>query len=322
MMDFTLKTAAAVARAWLSRASNTDLHSWTTVYNVYVHVKRPLIDALHPDTGRVTQAVSVAFTPLQRSHLLASAMSEYACLGPVVGLLDPCDIPLVDTCSPLSCLHPCFKPDRKLTRCIAEYLVKVAGHTTDEASSVVEKIFTNTRERKGTIVLSANIFDLLTCSEVCSYTSCHRFEGEYCAGPQQYLYDDHTAVLYYYEKVKTREGVTVPYKLCRQLVHLTGDSAALMRVYGDPPNGWAELTRPLIDAAMDRMPMKAAFPRNNTVVNGYELAYGDGVQAELGIPHHFLLGTATCPECGGSGWVGPMTPESCEECDGTGRKRA
>ena len=101
------------------------------------------------------------------------------------------------------------------------------------------------RGQKGTLILSANVLDILLMSMHASFKTCHRIQGEHQAGPQHYLYDGHTTVAYYYSESRPYEdadGIVMPYKTWRQLVHvdLKGQYASLMRQYPSPANSSTE----------------------------------------------------------------------------------
>jgi hypothetical protein len=133
---------------------------------------------------------------------------------------------------------PGIRKGMKLTRALGVYLREAHEFTRDQAAQIVDAVSAAAQAtpRKSTIVLSANIFDILFSSEHCSYESCHSLDGCHRAGPQQYLQDPHTIVVYAYDATRTWNGLDVPYKLFRQIAYVDAkrQSAALQKHYGQP----------------------------------------------------------------------------------------
>ncbi len=134
----------------------------------------------------------------------------------------------------------CIRDGMTVSRALAKYL-RHHGADANSASMIVDAVVTAAavKPTQGTVVLSANVLDILTVSESCSYSSCHSFEGCHRAGPQQYLYDPHTLVAYYYTEERCFDSHKLPYKTFRQMVYVDSASgtAALQRHY---PEQYAE----------------------------------------------------------------------------------
>ncbi len=206
----------------------------------------------------------------------------------------------------------------------------------------------------GKLVLSCNPLDLLLLSESACFTSCQSLRDglAHRGGAQQYLYDGHTAVAYYYREERDYKpaGVKLPYKLWRQLCHLDlkRGRACLMRQYPGPqarPVGLPEALDRLVARALagheaPAWSAREATDRDNSPVlypdqddddeddedeGGHRLAYVDGFAAHKGrlvtlgpslkAPSLVLAETTPCPFCEG----GRLTQSAllgCDRCSG------
>ncbi len=290
MMDFEIDAAGEAVRKLLAQELDNPLRHWDRVMKQYRSAKAELIAALNPTTARVTAPLAYELTPAEQCRLLCNSLPDT--IRP--DLLRENDIPNVGPTSDMRLVHKVFVPGRKLSRCLAEWAVSQCGYSLDDASAKVARWFDRIRPRKGTVVLSCNPWDLLTCSEYCAYSSCHSFDGQYRAGPQEYLADGTTCVAYYWDKVRTVNGVAVPYKIARQIVHIGRQSAYFMREYGDPPPGFYAAVKTLVAGVIRRL------PRGVTTFHiGGGCAYIDPIERRVGPagPRWTSARQAPCPAC-------------------------
>lgn len=362
----SLDDSASAAHMILESAIDRSLGSWTSVAQGWKSAKRHLIDALDPRTGRLNSCYTYTLTETQRIDaylraLLAVSQDETerialydwysnVCRADVCTGQVSADSRLVPHCGArvgqrLGRALTAFLRSRGIDKG-QRYLRPADGSnperwvTPDLAAEVCERVVVaaQIKPRTGWITLSANILDLLTCSEGCSYSSCHALDGCYRAGPQCLVADSCTAVGYYWETTCNVRGVVVPKKLARVIVHLDSEnqSAALVRRYGQsiPDDAWVALRR-LVAITLYRLAGKE--PGDNprwfkTSTAGADiskddssLAYPDHEYCELSgcvqlrpgkkyRPSLVVGAAAPCPSCGDK-----LDSQSLLHCSGCNR---
>lgn len=273
--------------------------------------------------------------------------------------LQPCD---VDNASAALC--GCFpaakmRPNQKVSRALASYLRNLCALSADESAQVVDLIMTaaQVQPKAGYAVLSANVLDILTMSECCAYSSCHRIGAEdrddagcHRAGPLAYCLDGATLIAYYYEAAEDCAGFDLPRKLWRQVVYVDAQrhAAALGKHYGAaPPDGILKAVRRMVAEVLHRLqnhrwkgePHWVRCKANGVEIdNPSELPYVDAlrecVQRKGGRDHRpqiTLADSVPCPACGDHDIRRPgrltcgrcvrphFTCDGCEEdCEGEG----
>ncbi len=288
-MDFNLTASFNAIHDLYRDTLNSPLPHFDEMQRRYYKAKRPLLDVLG-DTGRI----EVAFES-QATEQPVSRFKSRMC-GANQGCL--CDALNEDDYPLLSIAKLGSRKGTKFTRAVAKWLVAAKGRTPDEASRIVAYHSDCLRSRHGTLVISCNPWDILTCSEHAAYKSCHRLAGEYAAGPQQYLYDCHTVVSYYYMDRREWLGRSVPYKIARRLLHLSRNTVLHMKDYGDVPPGYGEAVTQLIAPLLHRLPVAGAAPRDTHFFRKSRVAYLDCVQETKGPEAAFTLGDPPCLVCG------------------------
>ena len=253
----TLDASADFAERVLSSAVPVALDGWKRVVRTYRRVKAPLIAALCPTSGRREYPFIWEPSPTERAanwrHTLeriAHGASGWEHVGDTaLEPLAPCASWFAHhalTCESLALGSvqrdsrllrlPGVRKQQSIPRALAAYL-RAERYSDNAASAIAGRAaeLAHGNATKGTLVLSANIADLLFCSESCNYSSCHSLTGCHRAGPQQYLADAHTIVAYHHEQRRQWKGATLPHKLYRRIVHIdtAHNSALLMRNYGD-----------------------------------------------------------------------------------------
>ncbi len=272
--SFDLDESARAARSILEDHISATLKHWDKNVARYRSAKANLIEALDAKTGRISVALPRSVpTPGEANTILQTACQYFGFVDFWGGLssdqaaedcISPRGIPLCERIDGI-------KPGMKLGRAFAAYVTHISGGQPFSyfcrkpwAQELVRRFQTNLRRKEkevrdptdrefvdlvtdefarrramgkeGTLVLSANLLDLLLMSMHAAFKTCHRLEGEHQAGPQQYLYDGHTAIAYYYQEHRPyddKPSLNMPYKTWRQLVHidLKGQYASLMRPY-------------------------------------------------------------------------------------------
>ncbi len=277
----SLVASSDAARKIIGDEVGRFLPSWGEVFRSYTRAKRPLIDALCPESGRrvfpfthkptdaervagwrgalVNSGINVDWLAAQAEHaarqpdaaahqssmdraavkarelanLLAPLAPECERIASYASLTELTDGAV--TGGSALCTFLSARNGQSFTRALGAYFRK-GGMSADGASRCVDYLVSAAavKPREGYAVLSANILDLLCCSENCSYTSCHSLDGCHRAGPQQYLHDGCTLVAYYYEETRKWKGLHLPHKLSRSIVHIDRErhSAAFQRHYG------------------------------------------------------------------------------------------
>ncbi len=254
--SFNLTESAAFARKALQRTAPAQLERWEYVVRNYRERKRHLIDALNPDTGR--RVLPFVRTPTaQDNHAnLHTALTSMAVRADVNGAghiyqalvafrsristEESHSGAVAKENSLLTELSNKIRPGMRLTRALSAWLTQEdappKGRGEAKPDAIAAQVFQEAqiKPREGFVALSANIADLLLCSECCTYGSCHSLTGCHAAGPQQYLADAQTVVAYYWEETQDYRGQTMPRKLYRQIIHIDRErsSALLMREYG------------------------------------------------------------------------------------------
>lgn len=264
---FGLDESAALAEK-IYQFVGADTSGWSSVDQVWRKRKAKLLDAIGP-SGRIVKKIEYVVTPAERWQKATENLSPYV---PAVAIdIRDMEAGAIQPNSTLflwlqrhgikSRVRKGLKFSRAMAAIVQEHwqhwAERTAGiveterpgwiaqpMTADRASSIVSNAM---QASAGTgsinMVLSANIFDILASSELASWKSCHRLNGEYRVGPLQYLMDHHTMVAYTYTEQRDqfriegsgtwRPGVKLPFKLWRQLVHVDLDNraAAFMRHY-------------------------------------------------------------------------------------------
>lgn len=367
---FALDRAASIARELLEANGAPDLTRWSRVTKNYRAAKAALIRALDEQTGRRVIPVKRALTPRQQREAWRTALSDSVFkrrpvsrpapgepneLPPVAERFEnqcrsfgnsitneDCAANSVQAESPLTALKD-VRRGMKLGRALGAYL-RSKGADNDTAAQIVDYVTTRAAAKPiaGHIVISANILDILSCSENSSYRSCHRFNGEYRAGPQQYLHDDHTLTVYYFEEERSFHGHKMPFKLFRQMMYIDQErgGAALMRHYGcELPEDVHESIRREIALLLARLKGQQGEPKwfrkdapGLSIHQGANLAYVDGcvetvqlVSGHEGRPQIQLAESVPCGACGSDmdeqgQLVCSECAESGEECHGCGRR--
>jgi hypothetical protein len=232
------------------------------------------------------------------------------------------------------------KPGQKLSRALSAALRAVDGITPDQAATLTD-LLTETaavKPRTGELVLSANILDLLTCSELASYRSgsCHSFAGCHRAGPQQYLADDCTIVAYYHEGPKPPAGPPdLPWKLWRSMVYVDADhsSATLQRFYGQSlPQSAVKAVRQMVACLLSALdtgypllpPPHWYLCKTDEVFinNPARFAFIDATESVIQLrpgkefrPQVDLSSSVLCPACGDN--LDSANLLVCSSCDGS-----
>lgn len=229
-MVFHLDESMAAAGKMLEKATGI-LPNWRKVCENWLEKKRWLIDNLDPQTGR--REVDVA-APVSVESVTRALVTEFGSLYWCTALSQAEWQSGRTNSDNYLCRNYKAKPNQNLSRALAGIAQRQLKITADRASARIGKVFDSLKSGTcGKLVLSANILDMLSCSENCSYASCHSLSGSYRAGPQQYLADDSTMVAYFYKE----ERGGAPYKTWRQIIHVNRDVGALfMTNYGTPIN--------------------------------------------------------------------------------------
>lgn len=201
----------------------------------------------------------------------------------------------------LIAIYPAVTDRLSISRALAGYLRHCAGCSAEEAALVCDACATaaQAKPQQGTIVLSTNILDILTVGESCSYQSCHALAGCHCCGPQQYLYDPHTIVSYYYQESRPYDiaasPVALPYKVQRQMVYVDANyqAAAIQKNYGRTlPDSLTLTLRREIARLLYRLSGKpdsephwkiATTPADASILAGARLAYRDSTECYVSL---------------------------------------
>ncbi len=273
--DFSFETGASLEQCqkFLEYWSGAPLEKWPVQATKFLEAKGPLLKALSPSTGRVT--VTVVSGPPDPDECLRALSAACSSLGHAnfSDFVSPDEAALDQIAEDSGLIRQCPKIKRgmKIGRAFCHYLrhhygagVLLILGGTRYAQNLLAKWHSNLFRKGapdrdpddeefvvlmanalaearvapagGTVCVSANPLDILMMSDSTSgWTTCHRPAGEHQAGPQQYLYDGHTAVCYYYRECRqhTGLGVKLPHKLWRQLAHvdLGARQASFMREY-------------------------------------------------------------------------------------------
>ncbi len=238
--SFKLEESERVARKFLESYEDrvTD-HGWKAVTSHWRKIKKPIITALNPHTGRkvipIDLSLSITDKYSKLKNLLITAGANW-----VANYIDSIDVEsnsIQENSLFLAHYNTVVKKGQKLSRALVAAYQHDTKASADEASALIGSVTDRWKAGiTGKLVLSANILDILTVSSNASFTSCHSPDGCHRAGPQQYLADDNTVVAYLYREFRLNKssGVQLPYKVWRQMIHLdmTAKSAAFMRHYG------------------------------------------------------------------------------------------
>jgi hypothetical protein len=209
---------------------------------------------------------------------------------------------------------PSLRHGQTISRALASYL-RSQECSADNAALLVDAVTSAAqgKAKSGVLTLTANPLDIVLMSESCAWTSCHSLDGCHAAGPQQYLYDEHTLLATYHEEERPAHGHTLPYKLWRQVVYVdsANRAAALQREYGKLPGDSAALTarrevaRLLLrlNGQIDLEPRwKIATDRSDASISGASMAYLDSTREYVSLdgerPRIRLSRSVPCPECG------------------------
>ena len=269
--DFDLDASSELAKDLIERCSGQKLPHWSRVYTGYKTAKADLIRLINPTHGRlkidVSPTVPTAHDGLQTLKGMMGKLgyrwyfSDQSFLNGAIENSDP----IFSTC-PSSGVIAGMKPSRALAAflmwhdgaCpiwgrILNYQLGIDlldrwaknhdGNRTPCNADLVPFIVGDLMEKsqatfRSDLVLSANLYDILTMSHHTFFTSClNPRDGAYRAGAQQYIADGHTLIAYGYTdcRVSDDKKTLVPYKTWRQLIHVDfpNKSAAFMLPYGN-----------------------------------------------------------------------------------------
>lgn len=337
--------ASAEAMRGIYNSLGVDTGAWATVVREWKAQKGTLGALLGP-TWRREVPVEVASDGYSRKEELIAALiaaykppadSPYRLTHDIFSIAD-IETSKVQEGSPLLGV-PGVKKGAKLYRALVKYLAHELHLPVEapkgevSALAIVGKAMGEWKKQsQGTLVLSANILDLLMVSNHCQYSSCHRWEGEYAAGPLHYLADNHTLVAYLYRQHKTepKSGLLLPHKEWRQMVHVGPEAAQFQRQYDNPLHEDCHkvLRRMVAELLTQRMGIpvppeplwKHKAGGNSVECDGLELAYIDPAHCSIRLGMHYfapvLADYAMCPSCGSSSEWKERENLGCDNCVG------
>ncbi len=360
---------------------------WEAIFARHLEVKKAFHDVLDPETGRRVIEADKAGT-LSKERLLQISQLHLGTNQIVLGLHHPdrhqnyygthwplakagimhlfqlfVDDILRDGL--ISKEHPiftdgrvpvallgCAKPGMKVTKALVRMHQLLTGHKPEASEGFVSRFADTvagaTAPQK--IVISANILDYAMASWNCPFSSCHQPDGQYRAGPIQYMQEPLTLIVYSYAvestPLKPIAGEhKLPLKTWRCMVHILpgrkgktkkrdrdgnydtieGEFPPTVNIgqfYGDHQGAVTQSTvRKMIEGFLDelgwdRTGMKWVSPVNCKGVN--QCTHIDEptctYSTQSGMPGLYKCEPVICPKCGKSGDMRPDGGLVCGTC--------